>query len=107
MKLIGGADNPGNRVTVFELFTSFGPWARESEPHRRLVGWDPTKMFTSIRTMAKTGLKNHSLVVEKRGKALGVVLDRRSVTPRAELSNGTFWAGAPGAPRSYWGFGDP
>lgn len=107
MGLVGGRDNPTNKVSVFELFTSFGPWAREDEPHRRLVGWDPTKMFTSIRTSAKSALRDHSLVVEKRGRALGLVLDRRNVAPRAELSTRTFWAGAPGAPRTYWGFGDP
>lgn len=107
MSLIGGQDNPDNRVTVLELFTTFRAWAREDEPHRRLVGWDPTKMFTSIRSLAKSSLRDHSIVVEKRGRALGLVLDRRSVPPREELSKRTFWAGEPGAPRDFWGFGDP
>lgn len=107
MSLVGGADNPGNRVTVFELFTTFRPWAREDEPHRRLVGWDPTKMFTSIRSLARTSLRDGSIPVERRGKALGLVLDRRSVAPRDELAKRTFWAGTPGAPRDDWGFGDP
>lgn len=107
MSLIGGKDNPDNRVTVFELFTTFRPWAREDEPHRRLVGWDPTKMFTSIRALAKSALRDHSEVVERRGRALGLVLDRRDVAPRQELAKRTYWAGAPGAPRDYWGFGDP
>lgn len=107
MGLVGGQDNPDNRVSAFKLFTTFGPWASESEPHRRLVGWDPTKMFTSIRASAKSALRDHSAHVERRGKALGLVLDRRSVVPRAELSARTYWAGAPGAPRQWWGFGDP
>jgi hypothetical protein len=107
LSLVGGRDNPSNKVTVFELFTTFRSWASEDEPHRRLVGWDPTKMFTSIRSRARTALRNHSEVVEKRGRALGLVLDRRNVAPREELSRGTYWAGAPGAPRNYWGFGDP
>lgn len=103
MSLIGGQDNPGNEVTVFELFTTFRPWARETEPHKRLVGWDPTLMFTSIRKWARSGAEP----TEKRGRALGIVLDRTSVTPRAELTNRTFWAGNPGDPRNWWGYGDP
>jgi hypothetical protein len=106
MKLIGGQDNPGNEVSIFELFTTFRPWASETEPHRRLTGWDPTLMFTSIRGWAKEAAKKGE-PVEKRGKAIGLVLDRRSVAPRAELANRTYWAGTPGAPRNWWGFGDP
>lgn len=107
MRLIGGKDNPGNKVSALELFFAFRPWAREDEPHRRLTGWDPTKMYTSIRTMAKDELRSGDGKVEKRGKALGLVLDRRNVKPRTELAKRTYWAGEPGAPRNYWGFGDP
>lgn len=103
MSLIGGKDNPGNEVSVLKLFTTFRPWAAESEPHKRLVGWDPTLMFTSIRQWARSGTEQ----VERRGRALGIVLDRTNVSPRAELKDRTFWAGAPGAARNYWGFGDP
>jgi hypothetical protein len=107
MTLIGGKDNPGNKVTVLELFTTFRSWAAPDEPHQRLVGWDPTKMFTTIRTWSKAAIKNHNETVERRGKALGLVLDRRTVVPRSELTKATYWAGEPGAPRDYWGFGDP
>jgi hypothetical protein len=107
MSLIGGQDNPGNTVSVPALFFTLRPWATEDEPHRRLIGWDPTRMFTSIRSMAKTNLRSGGASVEKRGRALGLVFDRRSVTPRPELANRTYWAGAPGAARDYWGFGDP
>jgi len=107
LSLVGGTDNPSNKVTIFELFTTFRSWASEDEPHRRLVGWDPTKMFTSIRSRARAALHDRSEVVERRGRALGLVLDRRTVAPREELSRGTYWAGAPGAPRNFWGFGDP
>jgi hypothetical protein len=107
MKLIGGKDNPGNKVSVFELFATFRPWASETEPHLRLAGWDPTLMFTSIRSWSKQAARSGSERTEKRGKALGLVLDRRSVTPRAELTNRTYWAGNPGDPRDWWGFGDP
>lgn len=82
MKLFGGTDNPGNDVSVFELFTTFRTWAKQA---------------------ARTGSER----TEKRGTAIGLVLDRRSVTPRAELSSRTFWAGNPGDPRNWWGFGDP
>ena len=107
MKLIGGLDNPGNRVTVVELFLTFRGWAREDEAHKRLIGWDPTLMYTSISGWAKRAARDGSFRVERRGRALGLVLDRRNVVPRAELANRTFWAGEPGAPRTYWGFGDP
>jgi hypothetical protein len=106
MKLIGGKDNPGNKVSILELFTTFRPWASETEPHMRLAGWDPTLMFTTIKSWAKDAAKNGQ-PVEKRGKALGLVLDRKNVKPRAELANRTFWAGNPGAARNWWGFGDP
>lgn len=90
-------------TTVVQLFLTFRPWASESEPHERLVGWDPTKMFRSIRDIARSGAEK----TEKRGRAVGIVLDRRATTPRSELANRTFWAGAPNAPRDFWGFGDP
>lgn len=106
MSLIGGATNPGNEVSVLKLFTTFRPWARPDEAHMRLTGWDPTLMFTSIRGWAKEALARGEHV-ERRGKALGLVIDARSATPRAELVNRTFWAGNPGDPRTWWGFGDP
>jgi len=90
-------------TSVLQLLFTFRPWASETEPHQRLVGWDPTKMFKTIREFARSGSEK----TEKRGRAIGIVLDRRSVKPRSELANRTFWAGAPNAPRNWWGFGDP
>jgi hypothetical protein len=107
MTLIGGQDNPGNKVSILKLMFTFRGWAKDDEPQMRLIGWDPTKMFTSLRTMAKTELRSGSSAVERRGRALGIVLDRRDVAPRAELANRTYWAGEAGDPREPWGFGDP
>jgi hypothetical protein len=107
MSLVGGRENPGNAVHVAKLFFTTRPWATEDEPHRRLVGWDPTMMFTAIRAWSRSALRDRSAVVERRGRALGLVLDRQHVAPRRELTDRTYWAGEPGAPRAYWSFGDP
>jgi hypothetical protein len=106
--LIGGHINPGNSVGILKLMLTLRGWASEDEAHMRLIGWDPSLMFTSIRSMAKAELRaGRAASVERRGRAIGIVLDRRNVAPRPELANRTYWAGEPNAPRNEWGFGDP
>lgn len=95
MKVIGGATNPGNDVPVWKLFVLTRGWAKETEAHLRINGWDPTLMYKSIRLWAKGALKDGSEVVEKRGKALGIVMDRRDVLASPELRDGTFFRGEP------------
>jgi hypothetical protein len=95
MSVIGGETNPGHDVSVLRLFLLGRPWATATEPHLRLTGWDPTLMFKSIRSRAKQGLRDGSVRVEKRGRALGIVLDRRSVAPTRELTTGNYFRGAP------------
>lgn len=95
MKVIGGATNPGNDVPVWKLFLLTRGWAKASEPHLRINGWDPTLMYKSIRTRAKSALRDGSEVVEKRGRALGIVLDHRDVLASPELRDGSFFHGEP------------
>jgi hypothetical protein len=43
--LIGGAENPGNRVPLTRiLFDRRSRWAEEGEPHRKIFFWDPDLM---------------------------------------------------------------
>ncbi len=95
MTLIGGTTNPGNKVSVARLLVLGRPWATADEPHLRINGWDPTLMFKSIRTRTKGALENGSAHVEKRGRALGLVLDRRSVIPSDALTTGHYFQGNP------------
>ena len=94
MTLIGGTTNPGNEVSVARLFTIGRGWATPTEPHLRLNGWDPTLMYKSIELRAKQGIKDGSVKVEKRGRALGLVLDRRTKAPSPKLASG-FFSGEP------------
>jgi hypothetical protein len=95
MTLVGGETNPGNRVTVLRLLLLGRPWARPDEPHLRVNGWDPTLMFKSLRLRAKSALRDGSAPVEKRGRALGLVVDRRGAAPSTALASGAFFSGAP------------
>jgi len=97
MTLIGGTTNPGNDVSVVRLLVLGRPWATEAEAHIRLDGWDPTLMFKSIRLRTKDALENGTdgAKVEKRGRALGLVLDRRAVVPSDGLASGRFFRGEP------------
>lgn len=96
MTLIGGTTNPGNDVSVLRLLVLGRPWARAGEPFIRLNGWDPTLMYKSLALRAKAALAaGDSLSVEKRGRALGMVVDRQTATPMEELTNGTFFRGTP------------
>lgn len=95
MTLIGGTTNPGNSVSVGRLFTLGRGWATPEEPHLRLNGWDPTLMFKSIELRAKQGIKDGKTVVEKRGRALGLVVDKRNVAPSPKLLARTYFSGEP------------
>lgn len=95
MQVIGGVTNPGHDVPVWKLFLLTRGWASASEAHLRLTGWDPTLMYESIRARAKSSLKDGSEVVEKRGKALGIVLDQRELLASPELRDGSFFVGTP------------
>lgn len=96
MSLIGGTTNPGNNVGVLRLLFLGRPWAREGEAHLRINGWDPTKMFKSIRQRAKAAAElSVNNQVERRGKALGIVVDARNAQASSELKSRTYFKGAP------------
>lgn len=95
MSVLGGETNPGNEVGVARLLLLTRGWAGANEANLRINGWDPTLMFKSVRLWAKSALKDGSEVVEKRGKALGIVLDRRDVQATPELLDGSFFRGTP------------
>ena len=61
----------------------------------RLNGWDPTLMYKSIQTRARLGIADGSITVQKRGRSLGIVVDRRSVKPTPGLLTGKYFKGTP------------
>ena len=91
MALVGGELNSGNPIGLGRLMTITRGWAQPGEPQLRLNGWDPTFMFQSIhaRTLAGDGW------VEQRGRAQGLVLDRRDQPPTAALLEGSYFSGPP------------
>ncbi|MFO0666485.1 MAG: hypothetical protein U0174_21195 [Polyangiaceae bacterium] len=95
MSLIGGTTNPGNHVSVARLLVLGRPWAREGEASLRLNGWDPTLMYKSIQLRARKGIEDGSLTVQKRGRSLGIIVDRRSVKGSAGLLSGKYFKGEP------------
>jgi hypothetical protein len=52
-------------------------------------------MYKSIELRAKQGLKDGGVKVEKRGRALGLVVDKRTATPSPRLTSREFFSGAP------------
>ncbi len=91
MELIGGELNPGNPVGLGRLMTISRGWARPDEPQLHLNGWEPTFMFHSIRARTLA----YDARVEQRGRATGLVLDRRDQVPSAALMDGSFFSGEP------------
>ena len=68
---------------------------REGEPFLRLNGWDPTLMYKSIQVRAREGVANGSITVQKRGRSLGIILDKRSVKATDGLLSGKYFKGSP------------
>jgi len=90
-KLVGGTQNPDNRVGLWKLFWVTRGWAGPDEDGYDVFGWDPTLMFHSIRAMAEDHVRAGGTSAEGRGRAIGLVLDRTSVVPRSALSDHTFF----------------
>jgi hypothetical protein len=91
MELIGGEQNPDNPVGIGKLLTISRGWARPDEPQLRLNGWEPTYMYRSVyaRSFAPDARVDH------RGRARGLVLDRRDSAPSDALLDGSFFSGEP------------
>jgi hypothetical protein len=89
--LVGGTMNPGNEVGLWRLFLLTRGWAEPDEEAFEVSGWDPTLMFHSIRAMAEEHVRAGGEDAEARGRAIGLVLDRRSVEPTDALLDGTFF----------------
>ncbi len=89
--LVGGSMNPGNEVSLWRLFLLTRGWADEDEEAFDVSGWDPTLMFHSIRDMAEAHVRAGGESAEARGRAIGLVLDRRHVAPTAALRDGFFF----------------
>jgi hypothetical protein len=90
LALIGGPLT-GKKVSIFKAAATTRPWAKPSEPHKRIWGWDPTLAYYWISdAVARVGRGAKPVaapvVTETRGKAVGLVLDRRHVpTPTGPI----------------------
>jgi len=89
--LVGGTQNPGNRVGLWRLFWLTRDWAGPDEEGFDVFGWDPTLMFHSVRKMAEDDVRAGNDNAEARGRAIGLVLDRTDVVPRDALLDRTFF----------------
>lgn len=91
LELIGGPTT-GKKVSIVKAALA-RRWALASEPHRRIAGWDPTLAYRWIRDAAGSVARGGkvplvgAIRVERRGEALGLVLDRRTVPTPTE----PFW----------------
>ncbi len=83
--------NPGRRVSLWRLFLLTRGWAEPDEEGFDVTGWDPTLMFHSIRDMAEAHVREGGQMAEARGRAIGLVLDRREAPPNQLLSEGVFF----------------
>ena len=88
MKLIGGPLT-GKRWPIARAMTITRGWAAENEPHKRIFGWDPTLGFYWVHNNVKRIERGQRVfstpaTVERRGHAVGLVLDRRNVPTPTE-----------------------
>jgi hypothetical protein len=91
LELVGGPLT-GKKVSLFKVALTRRPWARENEPHRRIWGWDPTLAYYwllgAVKRMTRSGAPAIAgATVERRRRAVGLVLDRRTVPTPTE----PFW----------------
>jgi hypothetical protein len=89
--LVGGSKNPGAEVPLTRLTTITRDWAKPTEEGWDLFGWDPTQMYEWIDAAAVAAQNSGSERVALHGQAKGLVLDRRTVAPKPELTNRTFF----------------
>jgi hypothetical protein len=74
---------PTKRVSLLKIADDTAPWATAGQPHRPLFGWDPTLAFHWIVEAAGRAAKGERVLqepvaVEHRGKAVGLIVDRRT-----------------------------
>ncbi len=74
---------PTKKVSLLAIADDIRPWAAPIEPHRPLFGWDPTLAFEWIVDAVGRAAKGQKVLqeavsIERRGKAVGLVVDRRS-----------------------------
>jgi hypothetical protein len=88
MKYIGGPLGGGKRVNLAKIALTGRRWARANEPGLDLFGWDPTLMYHAITRWVDRARRGKSQDVwEYRGRAPGLVIDRRNVP----AGTGSFW----------------
>jgi hypothetical protein len=88
--LIGGTMYPANKIPVTRASTLTRDWAKPSEAGVDLFGWDPTLMHQWIDAEAQKSLPA-GRKAESKGKARGLVIDRRMQSAAPELTAGTFF----------------
>jgi hypothetical protein len=64
------------RVSLFKVMFGAKKWAREEEPHRKLMFWDPDRMFKWVNDKVKKATPNNGYSVLKIDQSVGVVFDK-------------------------------
>jgi hypothetical protein len=90
LQLIGGPTNEGRKVNFYSIL--FGAhrayrWAKPREANRRLEYWDPDHIYSWIhRNWIRESRKpsGRFLATQRRGRAVGLVVDRRGVATPSE-----------------------
>lgn len=85
--LIGGHET-GKHIPVKQIITRGKRWAKENEPHWKLKFWVPDFMHRwAVRTYDDIQIsQDPSILIEKRGKAKGLIIDCRQVpTPQGPI----------------------
>lgn len=63
-------------VNLLKLMTSGSSWAKENEPHQKLMFWSPDMMFEWVKLkVSKAGVEKH-FTLATIGKSQGVVFDK-------------------------------
>jgi hypothetical protein len=89
--LIGGTLFPGEKIPVLRVSTLTRGWAGPNEDGVDMFGWDPTLMHNWIDQASSKGQLPTGGKAESKGKARGIVLDRRTQPGSTGLTSGTFF----------------
>lgn len=66
-------------VNLFKLMMNASSWAKEEEPHQKLMFWSPDHMYAWVNKKIKAADKEKQFTVTSLGKSPGIVFDKSHV----------------------------
>jgi hypothetical protein len=63
-------------VSLLKLMFNASSWAKENEPHQKLMFWSPDRMFEFVKTKVSKASDEKQFSVMEIGKAKGIVYDK-------------------------------